>query len=537
MTRQLPAYLAKIVIFAAAYVAVSKLGLRVGAVGGFATLVWPATGMSLIALLEFGSALWPGVALGAFAVNFWVGAPLPMAVAIACGNTLEAVIGAYVVRRMAGTDDLLERLPAVTGLILFAAGLSTAVSASFGTISLVLGGKISRADFYFTWRVWWLGDAISDLIVAPVLVAWTTWRREAWQCKRTFEAITLVLTMGLAAAVVFFGRRSVLTDMALGPYLLFPPLIWAAFRFGPRVVVSLSLFAAIVAICGTALEFGPFAIGSLSERLLPLQAFMTILSATGLLLGAAVSERRRAEAEAREAVRARDEFLSIASHELKTPLTSLQLQTESLAVKLKAVVSLPASLSTKLQTILRQTRRLGELIDNLLDVSRITSLRLDLQLEEVDLAALVKDVAARAEERLAQAGSLLELEVVGPVWGYWDKQRLHQVVENLLANAIKYGAGKPITISLKASADAAVLMIRDQGIGIAPEDQARIFQRLVRAVSPQQYGGFGLGLWIARQIVERLGGGIRVTSQPNQGSTFTVALPYHPAQSDCLAAK
>jgi signal transduction histidine kinase len=180
---------------------------------------------------------------------------------------------------------------------------------------------------------------------------------------------------------------------------------------------------------------------------------------------------------------------------------------------------------------------LGELIDNLLDVSRITSRRVDLQLEEVDLAALVKDVAARAEERLAQAGSPLELEVVGPVWGYWDKQRLHQVIDNLLANAIKYGAGKPITISLKASAEAAVLMIRDQGIGIAPEDQARIFQRFVRAVSPQQYGGFGLGLWIARQIVERLGGGIRVTSEPNQGSTFTVALPYHPAQSDCLAAQ
>src|SRR5258707_6816041 len=157
MTRQLPAHLAKIVIFAAAYVAVSKLGLMVGAVGGLANLVWPGTGMSLIALLEFGSGLWPGVALGAFAVNLWVGASVPMAVAMACGNTLEAVIGAYLVRRMAGGDDLLERLPAVTGLIL-AAGLSTAVSASLGATSLLLGGKISHADFYFTWRVWWLGD-------------------------------------------------------------------------------------------------------------------------------------------------------------------------------------------------------------------------------------------------------------------------------------------------------------------------------------------------------------------------------------------
>src|SRR5258708_40367715 len=135
MTRQLRANLAKIAILGAAYVAVSKLGLMVGAVGGFATLVWPATGMSLIALLEFGSALWPGVALGAFAVNFWAGAPLPVAAAIACGNTLEAVIGAYLLRRVAaGTDELLDRPPAVGGLILVA-GLSTAVSASFGAIS------------------------------------------------------------------------------------------------------------------------------------------------------------------------------------------------------------------------------------------------------------------------------------------------------------------------------------------------------------------------------------------------------------------
>src|SRR5258707_1893294 len=132
MTRQLPAHLAKIVIFAAAYLAVSKLGLMVGAVGGFATLVWPATGMSLIALLEFGSALWPGVALGAFVVNFWAGAPLPVAAGIACGNTLEAVIGAYLVRRMAGTADLLERPPAVLGLI-FTPGLSAAGTRGFGT--------------------------------------------------------------------------------------------------------------------------------------------------------------------------------------------------------------------------------------------------------------------------------------------------------------------------------------------------------------------------------------------------------------------
>src|SRR5262249_32492570 len=198
----------------------------------------------------------------------------------------------------------------------------------------------------------------------------------------------------------------------------------------------------------------------------------------------------------------------------KTPLTSLQLQVEALVAKLRLDASSPSA-PAKMQTILRQTRRLGELIENLLDVSRITSRRLDLRLEEVDFAALVKDAASRAEERMTQAGSRIDPAVNGPVWGYWDKQRLHQVVDNLLSNAAKYGAGKPIEVSLQADAESAVLRVRDQGIGISANDQARIFHRFVRAVSPRHYSGFGLGLCISRQIVERLGGRILVTSEGN----------------------
>ena len=529
-------YLAKVSVLALVYVAVSKLGLMLDAVGGVATLVWPATGISLVALWQFGLTLWPGVALGAFVVSLWVGAPVALAAAIAVGNTLEAVIGAYALRRLSPSDYWPERLMGVTSLILLGAGLSTAVSATVGTVALLLVRRISVGEFSFAWRVWWLGDMVSDLIVAPALVAWRAWPRRAAGTRRSLEGVAVALATTLAA-LAFFEPRSVLTHAPLGPYLLFPPLIWAAFRFGPRAVANLTFFAAVAAVCGTAMGLGPFAIGSLPQRLLPLQAFMAMFSATGLLLGAAVAERKRAEAEAREAVRARDEFLSIASHELKTPLTSLQLQLEALGAKLKANPS-STGVPAKMQTILRQARRLGELIDNMLDVSRITSRRLHLTLEEVDFAALVQDVAARSEEVVSQAGSRLDLALNGPVWGHWDKERLHQVVDNLLSNAVKYGAGKPIEVSLQANAEAAVLQVRDRGIGISTQDQARIFQRFARAVSPRHYGGFGLGLWIARQIVEQLGGRIRVTSEVNQGSTFTVSLPYQrpdqKIQSDSL---
>lgn len=238
-------------------------------------------------------------------------------------------------------------------------------------------------------------------------------------------------------------------------------------------------------------------------------------------------ENARLYREAREAVRARDEFLSIASHELKTPLTTLQLQIQGLARKVRNTTGEPAleALSPRISTSERQVERLTALINSLLDISRITSGRLDLDLEPVDLTAVVRDAAARFREDLARAGCALEIRTNGPCVGEWDRVRLEQVVTNLLSNAAKYGSSRPIEIRVSEDEGTARLSIRDQGIGIPPEHQARIFERFERAVSDRHYGGLGLGLWIVRQIVEALGGSIRVESVTGEGSTFTVLLP------------
>jgi len=238
-------------------------------------------------------------------------------------------------------------------------------------------------------------------------------------------------------------------------------------------------------------------------------------------------ENSRLYREAREAVRARDEFLSIASHELKTPLTTLQLQIQGLARKLKSSVERPAlqGLAPRVATSERQIERLTALINNLLDISRITAGRLDLDLEPVDLAAVAKEAAARFGEELARAGCVLELRAEGECVGRWDRLRLEQVVTNLLSNAAKYGAGRPIEIEVNGGEATARFSIRDHGIGIPAEHQARIFERFERAVSDRHYGGLGLGLWIVRQIVEAFGGTIQVESRAGAGSTFTVLLP------------
>jgi signal transduction histidine kinase len=238
-------------------------------------------------------------------------------------------------------------------------------------------------------------------------------------------------------------------------------------------------------------------------------------------------ENARLYREAREAVRARDEFLSIASHELKTPLTTLQLQIQGLARKLKSFPEEPAfqGLAARVGTSERQVDRLTALINNLLDISRITAGRLDLDLEPVDLAAVVREAAARFRDDLARAGCVLELRADGECRGEWDRLRLEQVVMNLLSNAAKYGAGRPIEISVDGGETTARFFIRDHGIGIPAEHQARIFERFERAVSDRHYGGLGLGLWIVRQIVDAFGGTIEVESKAGEGSTFTVLLP------------
>jgi PAS domain S-box-containing protein len=227
-----------------------------------------------------------------------------------------------------------------------------------------------------------------------------------------------------------------------------------------------------------------------------------------------------------EAVRARDDFLSIASHELRTPLTPLRLQTQVLR-RLLAHGGTPAreKLASSLDTLERQTDRLGRLVSDLLDVSRITAGKLTLHREALDLA----DVAREVVERYAGASrSRIEIRTV-PAPGSWDRVRLEQVATNLLANAIKYGEGKPIDVVVQPGDGGAVLTVRDRGIGIAPQDADRIFGRFERAISATAYGGLGLGLYITRQIVVAHGGRIRVDSAPGQGATFTVVLPDAPA--------
>lgn len=241
--------------------------------------------------------------------------------------------------------------------------------------------------------------------------------------------------------------------------------------------------------------------------------------------------QRKEAAAAQEEIKARDEFLSIASHELKTPLTSMILQIQALLYSIRNVSLANFSVQNllkKLESAEEQSWKLTRMINDLLNVSLITTGRLSLEVEKVELTDLIKDVIERSSGSLEDKNYSVRIDANGPVRGTWDKIRIEQVVVNLLSNAIKYGNGKPIEIKIRKRNSVAKISVKDSGIGIPAEQHKRIFTRFARDVKPADYKGLGVGLYITNQIVNAHKGKIRVKSSPGKGSTFTIELPLEP---------
>jgi signal transduction histidine kinase len=254
------------------------------------------------------------------------------------------------------------------------------------------------------------------------------------------------------------------------------------------------------------------------------------LALAGQQLDALVREHKKRVEELSLAVEVRDEFIAVAAHELRNPMSAIVLFVQNLKLaSRRAGDARPHRLEDKLEALERRIHHYVRRASLLLDVTRLTSGKFELEIEAVDLTQLTCEVASGFAEELVRADCQLDVHLAEVVTGLWDRMGLEQILMNLVSNAIKYGAGKPIRIALRADAGVATLEVEDGGMGISSEDQQRIFQKFERAVRRRHHGGFGIGLWITRQIAERMGGGIQVVSQPGRGSRFTVMLPQNPS--------
>jgi PAS domain S-box-containing protein len=276
------------------YVVAGKLGLMLAFVHASATAVWLPTGIALVAFLLLGHRMWPAIFLGAFIVNITTAGSVATSIGIAAGNTLEGVVGAYLVRGFAHGPHAFDRVQDVFRFAVLAGLISTMVSATVGVASLSLGGFSNWGAYGSIWWTWWLGDVAGALIVAPFLVLWVTNPRVRWSPLQSLEAALMMMLLIVASQAVFGGLLPIPVHDYPLDFLCIPMLVWAAYRFGPRETAAATVILSALALWGTLRGLGPFVRDTQNESLLLLQTFMGATSVLALAFAALVSERQRA---------------------------------------------------------------------------------------------------------------------------------------------------------------------------------------------------------------------------------------------------
>jgi len=279
----------------AVYIVAAKLSLRLASIHPSATPVWPPTGIAIVTLLALGSRFWPSILIGSFVVNITTVGTALTSLGIATGNTLEAVIAAYLVNRFANGRHAFERTWDILRFGLYAGVLSTMVAATFGVLSLSLGGFADWNQYWLIWRTWWLGDGAGALVFTPLLLLWAENPKPKWTERQWLEAAVLLSMLLLTAGAVFGPLFHALMRNDPWTFLCTPFFVWAAFRFSQRESSAAIFVFACIAVVGTKMGYGPFARPSPNDSLVLLQAFLGINVVMTLTFAAEVSERRRQE--------------------------------------------------------------------------------------------------------------------------------------------------------------------------------------------------------------------------------------------------
>jgi signal transduction histidine kinase len=510
-----------------AYGVAAHLSLGLALVHGQVTPVWPPTGIAVVALLVFGRRVWPAIFVAALAVNLPLG-PSPLGAAvIATGNTLAPLFATELLKLVDFHREL-DRLRDAVAIIGLAALVGMSVSATFGTSVLVLSGAVSSDSFWSTWAVWWTGDAMGVLLVAPFLLSlMPSLAAPPLNLRSGAELVLLLVGIGLATYVLFEDRLRL-------EYLVFPLIMVAAWRFRLRGAAPAALIASGIAIWTTVHGSGPFVSETLLQKMVSLQVFNVCVALTSFVLASFVTAYKRQEqmtvmyAAANAASEAKSAFLNVAAHELRTPITVLNGYLSMLADG--SLGPAPEQWENPLGVLMAKTNELDKIVEDLLDASRIDANRMVLEKEVVDLRRIVDDAVDRARPRAALIEASIsrslgeDLVLVDA-----DERRIGRVLDNLINNGMSYSRRPAhLTIDVSTEDGQAVVKVKDNGIGI-PADQAEaVFERFYRRAGrgPDEVAGVGLGLYISRQVAHHHGGDLVVASSAQgAGSVFALTLP------------
>jgi signal transduction histidine kinase/CheY-like chemotaxis protein len=519
-------------ILTAIYFIAGKLGLMLASLHASASPVWPPAGIALAALLLLGYRAWPAIYVGAFLANVTTAGNVGTSIAIATGNTFEALVGAWLVNRFAGGKDVFDRPQGVFKFAL-AAAISTIVSPTFGVTSLAFAGFADWTNYGAIWLTWWLGDATGDLVFTPLALLWSMPSKRGWNKKEAAEVGALLLLLVVLSAVVFGGWFEISSKNYPIAFICGPIVIWTAFRFTQRETATGIFILSAIAVWGTLHGFGPFVRETENQSLLALQWWTAVLTITAMALSAGMAERRRVEQELQQqkavvetANRTKDHFLAMLSHELRTPLTPVISTLESLEIGPARSKDTEAALAMIRRNVELET----QLIDDLLDFTRISRDKMQLRFAPVDahlaISSVVEICRAEAESKRLRVHLNLRANTHQVAA---DAAKFQQIIWNLLKNAIKFTPhdGEIVIASSNPSPELLTISVRDTGIGMQPEVMQRIFDPFEQGNRSfeRHFGGLGLGLAISKSLAQAHGGTLTAQSEGrDRGSTFILSM-------------
>ena len=540
-------YIARFISLALASVAGALFGFVLLPHGAVAALVWPSSAIGMAALFLFGYDLWPAILLTIAAVLFVRNGNLPLDVTVALGDTLEALLGAYILKRYVRFNPLINTLGNGLGIIA-ASIIPTLISGGIVTFATYYFGDTNLADIQTTWATLWIGHAVTCLSFAPFLIRWLyrPFFTKTW--KEILEGIVIFSSISGISYLLFWTTYNSVGSISL-IYILILPLLWAAIRSGPRGTTLALALLSLISTTGVVYGHGPLSVVHNPQTIFLLQVLLGVLDIIFILIAAIIEERKditnslaASVAQLESAIekirlddQAKTNFLAILAHELRNPLAPIFSSVELLKLKVEKSAAEQTEL---IGTIESHTRMISLLLDDLLDITRITHNKFELRREPVTMQRVLASSVNTVKTFITARKHTLKLDIPqGEIWLNADPVRLEQIFINLLNNAAKYtDEGGTITLACKVQGGYAVVSVADNGIGMAADKMGGIFELFGQIRDLRRgSGGLGVGLSLTKRLVELHGGTVEASSSGlGLGSEFTTRLPLMNTQTPAL---